>query len=105
MEGELRPRFKAPIYVDGSFVTDVDSPNDVDVVVDVTQAPPEEQQQGVKFWHWHKRRLMARYRVDLWLNTLSDEDDMIVYFQGLRAQTARFADLRENHRKGILRIA
>ena len=104
LENELLTRFNAPVYVDGSFVTDVDSPNDVDVVIDVTQAPPEERQQGVKFWHLHRKRLMVQYRVDFWLNTLGGED-MIVFFQGLKAQTARFAALREDHRKGILRIA
>ena len=104
LEDELRPRFDAPICVDGSFVTGADSPNDIDVVVDMTQASREERQQGLRFWHLHRKRLMVRYRVDFWLNVLGGQD-MIVFFQGLKARTARFADLREDHRKGILRIA
>lgn len=104
LENELRPRFNAPVYVDGSFVTNVDSPNDIDVVIDMTQASREERQQGLRFWHLNRKRLMVRYRVDFWLNVLGGQD-MIVFFQGLKARTARFADLREDHRKGILRIA
>ena len=104
LENEIRPRFNAPVYVDGSFVTNVESPNDIDVVIDMAQASPEEQRRGLRFWHLHKKRLMMDYRVDFWLNMLGGQD-MIVFFQGLKAQTARFADLREDHRKGILRIA
>ena len=104
LEHELRPRFSAPVYVDGSFVTDAESPNDIDVVINVNQASPEERQQGAKFWHFHKKRLMERYRVDFWLN-VPGREDMVGFFQGLKEQTARFKDLDEDHRKGIVRIA
>ena len=103
-EDELRPRFAAPILVDGSFVTSAEEPNDVDVVLDVLGAAREDQRQCLKFWTLHRKRLMSNYRVDLWLN-LPGGEDMAAYFQGMRARDAKFADLDEHHRKGILRIA
>ena len=101
---ELRARFAAPILVDGSFVTSAEVPNDVDVVLDAMQASREEQGQCQKFWYFHQRRLMSKYRVDLALN-LPGQEDMAAFFQGLRALDAKVAGLDERHRKGILRIA
>ena len=103
-EDELRSRFAAPILVDGSFVTSAEEPNDVDVVLDVLGVSREDRKQCLKFWNLHRKRLMSNYRVDLWLN-LSGGEDMAAYFQGMRARDAKFADLDEHHRKGILRIA
>lgn len=101
---ELRARFAAPILVDGSFVTSAEAPNDVDVVLDAMQASREDQRQCLRFWSSHRRRLMSEYRVDLWPN-LPGGEDMAAFFQGMRARDAKFADLNEHHRKGILRIA
>ena len=100
---ELRPRFDAPVCVDGSFVTRVESPNDVDVVIDLTQETPDEQRKGLAVWLRQRKRLMERYDVDLWPN-VPGRQDMIAYFQGLKAQTARFLGLREDHRKGLVRV-
>ena len=47
---------------------------------------------------------MSDYRVDLWLN-LPGQEDMAAFFQGVRARDAKFANLDEHYRKGILRIA
>ena len=102
---ELRARFAAPILVDGSFVTSAEAPNDVDVVLDAMQASREDHQtQCLRFWSSHRRRLMSKYRVDLWLDLLGGED-MAAFFQGMRARDAMSADLDERHRKGILRVA
>ena len=84
-EDELRPRFAAPVLVDGSFVTRAEEPNDVDVVLDVLGAAREDQRQCLKFWKLHRKRLMSNYRVDLWPNLLGGED-MVAYFQGMRAR-------------------
>ena len=101
---ELRSRFAASVLVDGSFVTSAEAPNDVDVVLDVTQASREDQKQCLKFWGFNRQRLMSDYRVDLWPN-LPGREDMAAFFQGMRARDARFAGLDEHHRKGILRVA
>ena len=41
LRSEIRPAFDDPIYVNGSFVTDKDQPDDVDVALDLRDAPDE----------------------------------------------------------------
>ena len=102
---EIRPSFHEPIYVDGSFVTDKDEPDDVDVALDLQSSSEERQLRGLKFMIENQRRLLKEYRVHFWINFPGDGDnDFSAFFQYIGAKTARFKGLNPRHLKGILRI-
>ena len=100
---EVRNMFDQPVYADGSFVTDKEHPNDIDVVLDLRDADDAKQSQGLEFWSEHQVCIKCRYHVDFWIN-LPDRGDFADYFQYIRTETARFKGLDHRHRKGILRI-
>src|SRR5947209_4397902 len=64
---ELRPVFPDPLFFDGSFVTDKHQPDDIDVVLDLTNAPNARQWQGLQFMAAHQSRIFAGYRVHFWI--------------------------------------
>ena len=100
---EIRPAFSEPVYVNGSFVTDKEAPEDVDVVLDLRQAAETRQLSGIKFMARERERLHTQYGVDFWVN-LSGTNDFTDFFRYLGTKTARYKGLDARHRKGILRI-
>lgn len=81
----------------------MEEPNDVDVALDLRDASAETQASGVRFKHFHGRRLHSAYQVDFLINLPSGED-FSAFFQGIRAKTAHSLGLAPSHRKGILRV-
>jgi len=100
---EIRSQFLEPVYFDGSFVTDKDTPDDIDLVLELTRAPDAQKWQGLKFLRDHQKRLMADYRVHFWVN-LPGADDFSHFFQYVGIKTASFKGLNPKHLKGILRL-
>ena len=100
---EVRNMFDQPVYADGSFVTDKEHPNDIDVVLDLRDADDAKQSQGLEFWSEYQISIKCRYHVDFWIN-LPDRNDFAAFFQYIRPETAQFKGLDHRHRKGILRI-
>ena len=103
IEDEIRPRFNYPLFINGSFVTAEEKPNDVDVALDLRHASIDDQARGLKFKDFNGKRLMADFDVDFLIN-LPGRQDFSLFFQGMRAKTARFLGLDPSHRKGVLRI-
>ena len=79
---EIRPLFPDPLYFDGSFITDKEIPDDVDVVLDLVNSPDARKWQGLKFMRDHQTRLMQDYRVHFWVN-LPSGNDFCRFFQSL----------------------
>jgi hypothetical protein len=100
---EVRSRFSEPVYVNGSFVTDKETPEDVDAVLDVRRATDSRQLRAIKFMAAERDRLRRQYSVDFWVN-LPGANDFSDFFQYLGVKTARYKGLDAMHRKGILRI-
>ena len=100
---EIRSRFSEPVYVDGSFVTDKEVPEDVDVVLDMTRATDEGRLSALNFMVAEQDRLQQDYSVHFWIN-LPGQNDFSAFFQYLRVKTARHKGLDPSHRKGILRL-
>ena len=103
IELEIRPHFAEPLLVNGSFATSAELPNDVDVALDLREAPVESQVKALRFKGAHGGRLASEYDVDFLVN-LPGGDDFSMFFQRVRARTAQFLGLDPSHRKGILRI-
>jgi hypothetical protein len=95
--------FSEPVYVDGSFVTDKETPDDVDVVLDMRRASDDRQFLAFRSCRQGRDRFRRVYSVDFWIN-LPDENDFSDFFQYLGVKTARYKGLDSAHRKGILRL-
>ena len=104
VRAELRPKFPDPIYFDGSFITDKVTPDDTDVVLDLTNAPDARKWQGLQFMQDHQARLKVLYGVHFWVN-LPGQNDFAAFFQYVGVKTARVKGLHPRQTKGILRIA
>lgn len=100
---EIRPLFPDPLYFDGSFITDKDLPDDIDVVLELSNSPDARKWQGLMFMQTHQQRLMVDYRVHFWIN-LPGDNDFSHFFQYIGVKTAKFKGLNPTHMKGILRI-
>jgi hypothetical protein len=100
---ELRPAFLDPVFLDGSFVTDKELPDDTDVVLDLTAATDARKLQGLRFLQHHQIRVKAQYAVHFWIN-LPGMNDFSEFFQYVGVKTARMKGIDPRHLKGILRI-
>ena len=105
LKQEIRPLFLHPILVDGSFVTDKDEPEDIDIVLDLKETSDEQKWRGLMFMNEKQRRFLHEYHVHFWINFDTPESsDFSVFFQYIGIKTARIKGLDPRHMKGILRI-
>ena len=86
---EIRPSFDNPIYVDGSFITDKDQPDDIDIVLDLRNTCDGRKWKGLMFMSEHQDRLLEEYRVHFWVN-FPGRNDFSAFFQYVGIKTARF---------------
>ena len=94
--------FDHPVYADGSFVTDKERPEDIDVALDLLAATDADKWRGVEFM-FERGRIRSRYGVDFWVN-LPGGNDFSAFFQYAGHKMAKFKGLDHHHRKGILRL-
>ena len=99
---ELRPQFEEPVYVDGSFVTDKEIPNDVDVTLDLSRTSEESTRVRGVLLMLRQRHLMERYSVHFWVS-LSGYNDFTAFFKYAGPELA-YRGLTNKHKKGILRL-
>lgn len=105
LHNEIRPLFDSPIYINGSFVTDKDHPEDVDVALELEGVSDKKKLEALVYMNNHQNRLLIEYQVHFWINlALPGVSDFSMYFQYIRAKTARLKGLNPRHLKGILRI-
>lgn len=98
---EIRPDFDEPLYVDGSFVTGTELPNDVDVVLDLRHATESKQVKGLRFMK-EQPRFSKHYDVHFWVNILHN-NDFTAFFQYVGPKVVH-KGLKATDMKGILRI-
>lgn len=105
LEQDIRPLFSHPILVDGSFVTDKDEPEDIDIVLDLKEASDEQKWQGLTFMNKKQRQFLHEYNIHFWINFhVPGFPDFSTFFQYIGTKTARIKSLDPKHMKGILRI-
>ena len=96
--------FPDPLYVNGSFVTDKEKPEDVDVVLDLRPAGEDRAWRGLALMEKERKRFREQYDVDFWVN-LPGQNNFADFFQYVGVKSAKFKGLAHTDRKGILRIA
>jgi hypothetical protein len=92
------------IYVDGSFVTDKPLPGDIDIALDITDLPPEQQNEWIVAFHREHARVKREFRTDFYPFIRGQEHDFTAFFQYLRVDEAITRGVPDGTRKGILRL-
>lgn len=90
--------------LDGSYVTDKPLPNDVDVVVDVTNCSEDQQQQWIAAWADHREYAKATFFVDFYPVFVGAGNDFSAFFQYVRIDEAMRRGIAPTVRKGILKV-
>ena len=103
LKSEICNVFDCPVCADGSFVTDKERPNDIDVVLELLEAEDAQKWQGFMLMVEHQDRIRHEYGVDFWAK-VSHGNDFSAFFQYAGLKTAKFKGLDPTHPKGILRI-
>lgn len=93
------------ILIDGSYVTDKPIPGDVDVIVDITSCPPQDQHLWFTAWNDHNKYVKETYLVDFYPFVVGQGNDFSAFFQYVRVEEALRRGIAPNVRKGILRVA
>ena len=101
---EIRPIFSEPIYFDGSFVTDKELPDDIDMFLEFNSSSNARKFEGLIFLKEHQNRIMENFRVHFWVS-FPGANDFCRFFQYVGIKTANTKGLNPKHKKGILRIA
>ena len=105
LDQEVRPQFVQPIFVNGSFVTDKDEPEDIDIVLDLRGAADDQKWRGLMFMNQNQQQFLHKYNVHFWINfDTPQSSDFSEFFQYIGIKTAKMKNLNPKHLKGILRI-
>jgi hypothetical protein len=103
LSNEIQPRFTDPVFFDGSYVTNKEYPQDIDVVLDLRQSSRAQQLDGLIYMQESQAYLMDQYSVHFWIN-LAGSNDFSAFFQYVGVKTAKLKGLGPSHLKGILRL-
>ncbi|WP_143036677.1 DUF6932 family protein [Paraburkholderia steynii] len=98
---EIRKRWTQPIYVDGSFVTRLPKPKDIDFTLDMRAATSVETSTAFQFWltnrsKWNSRSL--HFQLDL----PSNNECFLDSFRRVGPKTALKLGLAPERAKGII---
>lgn len=108
LEGFLRWTEPLPapscFLIDGSYVTDKVSPNDVDVVVDLTGCSIVDIQAWTERWASHHDYAKVTFSVDFYPAVAGMGNDFSAFFQYVRIDEALRRGMAPDVRKGILRL-
>lgn len=90
-------------YIDGSFVTDKPTPNDIELIFDVRNQPQNIQALAALFHMTKHHHLKETYNVDCYPN-LSGDSDFCLFFQYIGEKTGTIKNLPAKHLKGIIKL-
>ena len=102
---ELTPRFTVlpPVLLDGSYVSKKASPNNINLVLELSSLSDEEQWEGQILFQ-KKAELLGCYQIEMLPGLKGLKQDFVDLLQTLRPQTAFEKGLHYGHRKGVLRL-
>ena len=102
---ELTPRFTVlpPVLLDGSYVSKKASPNNINLVLELSSLSDEEQWEGQILFQ-RKAELLGCYQIEMLPGLKGLKQDFVDLLHTLRPQTAFEKGLHYGHRKGVLRL-
>ena len=103
LKSEINDVFDFPVCADGSFVTDKECPNDIDVVLELLEGGDAQKWPGFMLMLEHQDRILEQYGVHFRAK-LPHGSDFTAFFQYTGHKTAKAKGLDPRHPKGILRV-
>lgn len=102
---ELSPRFTVvpPVVLDGSYVSKKASPNNINLVLELSELPDADQWEGQLLFQ-RTAELFRCYQIEMLPGLKGLKQDFVDLLQTLRPQTAFEKGLHHGHRKGVLRL-
>ena len=102
---ELTPRFTTvpPVVLDGSYVSQKASPNNINLVLELSDLPDTDQWEGQMLFQ-RTADLFRLYQIEMLPGLKGLKQDFVDLLQTLRPQTAFEKGLHHGHRKGVLRL-
>lgn len=103
VDNELSPKgLLAPLVIAGSFLSDKQSPSDIEVLLKLEEAPPAQISAGVLLYLEHDK-LKEKYRVDYYPG-LKGQNDFSAFFQYVGPKTAQQKGLGIEDKRGIIKV-
>ncbi|MEM5364835.1 hypothetical protein V4C53_02175 [Paraburkholderia azotifigens] len=99
---EVRKTWGHPIYLDGSFVTRVPKPGDLDLVLDLRACTEEERSAAFYFWLKQRGQWSAKWSIHFQIDLPSNEECFIESFKKVGPKTALRLGVGPERPKGIL---
>lgn len=93
-----------PIWIDGSFTRSKPHPEDIDVVLDVTDLPQEVALPYLLRLRIRSAEIKAQYHLDVWPRHPLWPTDLGAFFQYVGDKAAAELSLEPKDKKGILRV-
>lgn len=94
----------APIFIDGSFVTDKPEPGDIDLCADLDALPPDDRLPWERIFY-AERWYLEKEGIDYWFRSPDfPEDVTATEFPRIKAVDAERLHLPKTVRKGFLRL-
>jgi hypothetical protein len=93
-----------PYFVDGSYTTAKDMPNDIDFVLDLTNADARQIGVTLTLFTFHRAEIKQTFKVDFWFYHPDADKDLRQFFQYVRIEELQQRQLPIDTRKGILRM-
>jgi hypothetical protein len=102
---ELAPRFAVvpPVVLDGSYVSRKASPNNINLVLELSDLPDGDKWKGQLLFQ-RTAELFRLYQIEMLPGLKGLQHDFVDLLQTLRPQTAFEKGLHHGHRKGVLRL-
>jgi hypothetical protein len=92
------------ILVDGSFTSDKESPDDIDVVFDLSGCSTDARNHWITIFMTQEAWLKAQFRVDFWVYFPGAPNDLRAFFEYVRPEEAIRRGMPPGELKGLLRI-
>lgn len=99
---DIRARWDHPIYIDGSFVTRIPKPKDIDITLDMRAATAEERTAAFRFWLATRGKWQARWSVHFQVDLPANGECFVDSFRKLGPKTALKLGLGPDRPKGII---
>jgi len=92
------------IFIDGGFTSDKPITLDIDVVMDISHLDHFSAYTAIGWWSAQRQDFKADYKVDLWLKHNLISNNLIDFFQYVKAEEALAKGISKGFKKGLLKL-
>ena len=98
-------QLQGTVILNGSFVTDKETPADIEMTLDVRARAAEDQLRAIQYFHNMHQQVKDDWKVD-WYPTIDGvgQNNFVNFFQYVGVKTAAIKSIQADTPKGILRL-